>query len=253
MPRTGLRGFLPSIGRLARYAEPSQEAVAAAERVAVGAEAAEDVIVRVDSGVVEGSEISMFYDPMIAKLVTHAPDRATAITAMRARARRLRDPRNQPQHRFPQRRHGPRALSRGPALDRFHRRGIPRWLPGPSARYRGEGPSARPRRQAAAPGRPARRLGRRPGARFPLRARPRLGRCRARRHPAPDHPGRDRRRHLDQGDRGRGGGPTPGRGRLDARAEPPTDRDRRPAHDGADRAPGFLVAPRATAAPISTF
>jgi propionyl-CoA carboxylase alpha chain len=37
--------------------------------------------VRVDTGVVEGSEISMFYDPMIAKLVTHAPTRAQAIEA----------------------------------------------------------------------------------------------------------------------------------------------------------------------------
>jgi propionyl-CoA carboxylase alpha chain len=38
--------------------------------------------VRVDTGVEEGGEISMFYDPMAAKLVTHAPDRATAIDAM---------------------------------------------------------------------------------------------------------------------------------------------------------------------------
>ena len=37
---------------------------------------------RIDSGVVEGSEISLFYDPMIAKLCTHAPDRAAAIDAM---------------------------------------------------------------------------------------------------------------------------------------------------------------------------
>jgi propionyl-CoA carboxylase alpha chain len=40
------------------------------------------VTVRVDSGVVEGSEISLFYDPMIAKLCTHARDRAAAIDAM---------------------------------------------------------------------------------------------------------------------------------------------------------------------------
>ncbi len=55
------RGFLPSTGRLTAYAEP-----AAAEGV------------RVDTGVVEGSEISMFYDPMIAKLITHAPTRTGA-------------------------------------------------------------------------------------------------------------------------------------------------------------------------------
>jgi propionyl-CoA carboxylase alpha chain len=56
------RGFLPSTGRLSDYREPS---------------AGEGV--RVDTGVVEGSEISMFYDPMIAKLITHAPTRLDAI------------------------------------------------------------------------------------------------------------------------------------------------------------------------------
>ena len=58
------RGFLPSIGRLIRCAPPPQEDG-----------------VRVDTGVVEGAEISMFYDPMIAKLITHAPTRAEAIAA----------------------------------------------------------------------------------------------------------------------------------------------------------------------------
>jgi propionyl-CoA carboxylase alpha chain len=55
------RGFLPSIGRLAHYVPP------------------ETLGVRVDTGVVEGSEISRFYDPMIAKLITHGPTRALAI------------------------------------------------------------------------------------------------------------------------------------------------------------------------------
>ena len=55
------RGFLPSIGQLTRYREPVGEGV------------------RVDSGVAEGGEISMYYDPMIAKLVTHAPTRDEAI------------------------------------------------------------------------------------------------------------------------------------------------------------------------------
>ncbi len=62
-----LRGFLPSIGRLAYYQEPG------------GLDG-----VRVDSGVVEGSEISMYYDPMIAKLCTHGPDRDAAIESMQA-------------------------------------------------------------------------------------------------------------------------------------------------------------------------
>ena len=56
------RGFLPSIGRLATYRPPAEENG-----------------VRVDTGVVEGSEISMFYDPMIAKLVTHGDTREAAI------------------------------------------------------------------------------------------------------------------------------------------------------------------------------
>nr|WP_169568549.1 acetyl/propionyl/methylcrotonyl-CoA carboxylase subunit alpha [Sneathiella limimaris] len=58
------RGFLPSIGRLSRYNAPEGDAV------------------RVDTGVTEGSEITMFYDPMIAKLCTYGEDRQTAIDAM---------------------------------------------------------------------------------------------------------------------------------------------------------------------------
>jgi propionyl-CoA carboxylase alpha chain len=62
------RNFLPSIGRLTRYRPP-------AERSQDG------VTVRNDTGVTEGGEISLYYDPMIAKLVTHAADRLTAIEA----------------------------------------------------------------------------------------------------------------------------------------------------------------------------
>ncbi len=64
------RGFLPSIGRLTRYRPP--EEVAEDNRA-----------VRNDTGVFEGGEISMYYDPMIAKLCTWAPDRAAAIEEMR--------------------------------------------------------------------------------------------------------------------------------------------------------------------------
>ena len=60
------RNFLPSTGRLVRYRPP-------AERVSHG------VTVRNDTGVTEGGEISLFYDPMIAKLVTHAWSRGEAI------------------------------------------------------------------------------------------------------------------------------------------------------------------------------
>jgi propionyl-CoA carboxylase alpha chain len=64
------RGFLPSIGRISRYRPPAEMAT---DRAAV----------RNDTGVYEGGEISMFYDPMIAKLCTWAPTRADAIEGMR--------------------------------------------------------------------------------------------------------------------------------------------------------------------------
>ncbi|MCD2178916.1 acetyl-CoA carboxylase biotin carboxylase subunit [Rhizobium sp. C1] len=63
------RNFLPSIGRLTRYRPPQEETKGG-------------VTVRNDTGVTEGSEISMFYDPMIAKLCTHAPTRLEAVDAM---------------------------------------------------------------------------------------------------------------------------------------------------------------------------
>ena len=64
------RGFLPSIGRLTRY-RPPEELVTDMH------------VVRNDTGVYEGGEISMYYDPMIAKLCTWGPDRVAAIQAMR--------------------------------------------------------------------------------------------------------------------------------------------------------------------------
>jgi propionyl-CoA carboxylase alpha chain len=71
-----LRGFLPSTGRLSRYVEP--QAYGGVDPF-LGAGA-----IRADSGVQQGSEISMFYDPMICKLVTHGADRAAALDLMRA-------------------------------------------------------------------------------------------------------------------------------------------------------------------------
>ncbi|MBB5515043.1 propionyl-CoA carboxylase alpha chain [Rubricella aquisinus] len=61
------RNFLPSIGRLTRYRPPAEV----------------DQKVRNDTGVFEGGEISMYYDPMIAKLCTWGPDRGQAIEEMR--------------------------------------------------------------------------------------------------------------------------------------------------------------------------
>ncbi|KAE9627615.1 acetyl-CoA carboxylase biotin carboxylase subunit [Parasedimentitalea maritima] len=64
------RGFLPSIGRLTRYRPPFEVVE-------------ESHVVRNDTGVYEGGEISMYYDPMIAKLCTWAPTRGEAIEHMR--------------------------------------------------------------------------------------------------------------------------------------------------------------------------
>ena len=62
------RNFLPSVGRLIRYRPPAEKS-------------ADGITVRNDTGVYEGGEISLYYDPMIAKLVTHAPTRGEAIAA----------------------------------------------------------------------------------------------------------------------------------------------------------------------------
>ena len=64
------RGFLPSIGRLTRYRPPTEIAT-------------DTHVIRNDTGVFEGGEITMYYDPMIAKLCTWAPTRDGAIEHMR--------------------------------------------------------------------------------------------------------------------------------------------------------------------------
>ena len=71
------RGFLPSIGRLVRYEPPVSQGTPY-RAIAVGGEPNEGYV-RVDDGVREGGEVSMFYDPMIAKLITWSPTRAAAI------------------------------------------------------------------------------------------------------------------------------------------------------------------------------
>ena len=79
------RGFLPSIGRLTRYRPPAEVAsgpLLEADKWQGDAPSGVTAV-RNDTGVYEGGEISMYYDPMIAKLCTWAPDRATAIEAMR--------------------------------------------------------------------------------------------------------------------------------------------------------------------------
>ncbi|WP_300055781.1 acetyl/propionyl/methylcrotonyl-CoA carboxylase subunit alpha [Sulfitobacter sp.] len=79
------RGFLPSIGRLTRYRPPQE--VAAGPLLEQGTWQGDapsgEMAVRNDTGVFEGGEISMYYDPMIAKLCTWAPTREEAIEKMR--------------------------------------------------------------------------------------------------------------------------------------------------------------------------
>uniref|UniRef100_UPI001575FAD6 acetyl-CoA carboxylase biotin carboxylase subunit n=1 Tax=Sphingomonas bacterium TaxID=1895847 RepID=UPI001575FAD6 len=94
------RGFLPSTGRLVRYAPPEAESHQSPSRLREGlgvgtpvaspadglssppptppASGRGEGYVRVDDGVREGGEVSIFYDPMIAKLVTWAPTREAA-------------------------------------------------------------------------------------------------------------------------------------------------------------------------------
>ncbi|MDP2987780.1 biotin carboxylase N-terminal domain-containing protein, partial [Hydrogenophaga sp.] len=69
------RNFLPSTGRLVRFAPPAQSMWQANTEALYG--------VRVDTGVQDGGEIPMFYDSMIAKLIVHGKDRAEAIAKMR--------------------------------------------------------------------------------------------------------------------------------------------------------------------------
>ncbi len=88
------RGFLPSTGRLVRYTPPispsrlreglGEGRAAHADHEDTGhalPQAEGEPLVRIDDGVTEGGEVSMFYDPMIAKLITHAPTRVAAIDA----------------------------------------------------------------------------------------------------------------------------------------------------------------------------
>src|SRR5690606_33211976 len=65
------RGFLPSTGRLTRFRPPQDGS-------------SDGVTIRTDTGVTEGGDIPLHYDPMIAKLCTHAADRPAATDAMAA-------------------------------------------------------------------------------------------------------------------------------------------------------------------------
>jgi propionyl-CoA carboxylase alpha chain len=69
------RNFLPSTGRLVRFAPPAQSMWQGDTEHLQG--------VRVDTGVQDGGEIPMFYDSMVAKLIVHGKDRQDAIAKMR--------------------------------------------------------------------------------------------------------------------------------------------------------------------------
>src|SRR5690606_28074328 len=84
------RGFLPSTGRLVRYQSPSRLREGSGEGLSSAGvfplralpqplpQGGGEPYVRVDDGVMEGGEVSLFYDPMIAKLITWAPTREGA-------------------------------------------------------------------------------------------------------------------------------------------------------------------------------
>ena len=119
-----MRNFLPSIGRLTRYLPPQGEGV------------------RVDTGVFEGAEISIYYDPMIAKLVGYGASRAEA-------TRRLGEALNAYYIRglshnvaFLAAVLRKERFAAGRALDQFHRRGVPARLHRRRDHARRDGPTA---------------------------------------------------------------------------------------------------------------
>ena len=126
------RKFLPSTGRLVRYSPPP----------AVDG-------VRVDTGVYEGGEVSMFYDPMIAKLDRPRRDPRRGAAEAAHRARPLRDPRRAAQHQLPLGARAAPALHRGAHHDELHRRGVPRRVPPRGRRAREPGADGGDRRLPA--------------------------------------------------------------------------------------------------------
>ena len=99
------------------------------------------------AGIVEGGEVSMFYDPMIAKLCAYGPDRADGDRRGCARALDgYRGARRRPQHPVPRGCSGQPALRRRAAVDQLHRRGVWRPVPGHASCPRPSGTSSRPSR-----------------------------------------------------------------------------------------------------------
>ncbi len=115
------RNFLPSSGRLVRFAPPAETMFAADTSQWMG--------VRVDTGVQEGGEIPMYYDSMIAKLIVHGKDRRGDCQDAR-RARRLRDPRHQQQYSVPGSAAGASGFCCRQLQYRLHCVALCRWLSG---------------------------------------------------------------------------------------------------------------------------
>ncbi len=118
------RNFLPSIGRLTTYLPPEEGRQGHA-------------VVRNDTGVEEGGEIAIHYDPDDRQARHLGADPRRGDRRAGRGPRRLRDRRHPPQHPVPLRPDGASALAGGPPLDGLHRRGVPRGLPGSRARGRG--------------------------------------------------------------------------------------------------------------------
>ncbi len=102
------RGFLPSTGRLVRYLPPSGDGV------------------RIDDGFYEGAEITVHYDPMIAKLAVHGSDRELSRRSIARRSRRILRQRSAAQHRVSGGGRGQQPISRRGLVDRFYRARVPR-------------------------------------------------------------------------------------------------------------------------------
>ena len=129
--------------------------------------AIDDITVRNDTGVEEGGEISMFYDPMIAKLVTHGPTRIAAIDAQAEALDAFYIDGIQHNVPFVTALDAASALARGPPVDRVHHGRVPGGLQGPRAEGQGAHVVRRRRRhrppQQRAPSRHLASDGRRAG------------------------------------------------------------------------------------------
>ena len=130
-----LTGWAVGIPRLCRGPVPQFPALdrTAGEIPSAGGSKPDGITIRNDTGVQEGGEISIHYDPMIAKLVTHAPSRAAAIEAQSTRAGRVLCRRYQTQHSVPVGVDEPSALAGGKTFHRLHCRGVSKGVFGAGA------------------------------------------------------------------------------------------------------------------------